>query len=138
VTAGGVACLATLVAVLAGCESPADEGEAPFSFVGTWNYEATQTAPFATLAGALSITAQTGRDFSGSLDVIETDGSGSRPRNGPVSGRVLDSITVDFDAFLDVTARRHFGIVRGDSVQGNWVEGAGGPAGSFTGERVAP
>lgn len=129
--------LATLAAVLAACESPADEGEAPFSFLGTWDYEATQTAPgAATLTGTLVITQQSGPAFDGTLDVVETPGS--RSLNGPVSGRVLDSSTVDFDAFLDVTARRHFGTVRGDSVQGNWVEGAGGPAGSFAAQRVAP
>jgi len=138
VTRWRAATLGLLVAAAATCESATDGGPAEFSFVGTWNYEATQTTPSASLAGTLSITQQAGRDFDGSLDVIETDGSGSRPRNGPVSGRVLDSITVDFDAFLDVTARRHFGTVRGDSVQGNWVEGAGGPAGSFAAERVAP
>jgi len=137
VTRWRAAPLSVLVAAAAACESATDGGPAEFSFVGTWNYEATQTTPgAATLTGTLSITQQTGPGFDGTLDVVEMPGN--QARNGPVSGVVLDSITVDFDAFLDVTARRHFGTVRGDSVQGNWVEGAGGPAGSFAGERVAP
>ncbi|MGH9260722.1 MAG: hypothetical protein ACRD08_12625, partial [Acidimicrobiales bacterium] len=101
----------------------------------------TQTSPSATLTGTLGIARQTGCDFDGTLDVVETDGAGSRPRSGPVSGRVLDSVTVDFDAFLEAVARRHVGMVRSDSVQGTWVRlDPGGPpaAGAFAGRRQAP
>lgn len=114
--------------------------EAIVAIAGAWSYSAIQSSPStATLAGTLDITSQCGRNFSGTLDVTEIDAQGrSRRLTGPVSGRALDTTSVDFDAFLDITARRHLGALRGDSIRGTWVEQleSGTSSGSFQSARL--
>jgi len=55
-----------------------------------------------------------------------------------VSGRVLDSTSVDFDAFLDGGARRHLGMAARDTISGSWVEPTSGgvASGSFQGVKA--
>ena len=92
--------------------------------IGGWNYVATQGSPSAAqLNGALAFSGQTGAEISGTLDVVEI-GLGGQQRHlaGPVSGRTVDSTTLDFDMLLGAVARRHVGRVRGDSLTGTWVE----------------
>lgn len=92
--------------------------------VGTWNYVATQGSPSAAqLNGSLAFSGQTGAEISGTLDVTEVDAGGaSRRLDGPISGRTVDSTTLDFDLLLGDVSRRHVGQVRGDSLTGTWVE----------------
>lgn len=126
------------------CQSPVAAPAGPAaSVLGMWSYAATQTSPStATLTGTLEITSQVGRDFNGRLDVMETDAQGTPRRlNGIVAGRAIDSLSVDFDAFVDVVARRHVGTVVGDSIRGTWLEfepGGGTRSGSFRGARSSP
>jgi len=109
--------------------------------LGTWTYKGDQANPPATLNGTLTITSQSGQDFTGTLDVTQTDVSGSHPLSGPVTGRALDATSVDFDVFFtaDPAARRHLGTVKMDSLtNGTWVEsGPSGPiaTGSFKSAR---
>lgn len=92
--------------------------------VGTWSYVAAQGSPTAAqLNGALSFSGQTGAQISGTLDVIEVGAGGQQRRiSGPISGRTVDSTTLDFDLLLGTVTRRHVGQVRGDSLTGTWVE----------------
>ena len=134
-------CLPWVAALAWACQSPVDSSSGPrASVVGLWSYSATQTSPSnATLTGTPEITSQAGRDFDGRLDVTETDAQGAvRPLSGIVSGRAIDSVSVDFDAFLDLVARRHVGTLVGDSIRGTWVvlvPGGGTSSGSFRGAR---
>jgi hypothetical protein len=115
-------------AVVAGatvaCIGSTDPGKMGVPVVGSWNYVAVQGSPSAAqLNGALAFSGQTGAQISGTLDVIEV-GSGGQQRRlaGPVSGRTVDSTTLDFDLLLGDLSRRHVGQVRGDSLTGTWVE----------------
>ena len=111
--------------VLAACVSTTDSsGQPPVALTGAWDYAAIQTTPApATLSGTLTVSSQAGKTFQGSLDVTEVDSAtGVYHFAGPVSGEALDSVTVDFDAFLTSTARRHVGAVAHDSITGSWVE----------------
>ena len=134
-------CLPWVAALAWACRSPVDSSSGnPAAVVGLWSYSATQTSPSnATLNGTLEITGQAGRDFNERLDVAETDAQGAvRRLSGVVSGRALDSVSVDFDAFLDFVARRHVGTLAGDSIRGTWVvlePGGGTSSGSFRGAR---
>ena len=127
----------------AGCKAPtASQPPSPVDVRGQWAYAATQTSPAqASLSGTLAITTQSGPSFGGTLDVVETDAQGqARHLSGIVSGRLLDSASVDFDAFLDVSGRRHLGAVLGDSLHGTWVEQDAGGAtnsGAFAGRRTS-
>jgi hypothetical protein len=103
--------------------------------LGSWSYKATQTGPSASLSGVLQITSQCGQELGGALSGILADASGSRSFTGTVSGIVVDT-TVDLDAYLSLedVARRHVGVVRNDSLRGQWfsLTGTGSPSGSFT------
>jgi hypothetical protein len=146
VSAGGRHAMAAIVSIgasmgLGGCRSATDGGATPVNVVGTWTYSAIQTSPAsAVLSGTLTISRQSGRDFNGTLQVTQTDGQGGSPQNlaGVVSGRALDSVTIDFDAFLSLTGRRHVGTLRGDSVFGDWIESPGlaQQQGTFAGRRA--
>jgi len=122
------------------CKTPVDCATPTFpSLVGNWLYTATQNAPeTATLAGTLVIDTQCGTTLTGSLDVTEIGAQGARRRTGTMSGRTVDSTTVDFDVFLTTSGRRHVGAVARDSIQGTWIEplDLGSATGSFVAVRV--
>ena len=128
-------------AALAACVSTTDtSGQPPVALIGAWDYAAIQTVPTpATLSGTLTVASQAGKTFQGSLDVTEVDSTtGIHHFAGPVSGETLDSVTVDFDAFLSASARRHVASVVRDSMMGSWVEQGSGSvtkAGSFRAAR---
>lgn len=125
------------------CLGSTDPGKMGVPVLGTWSYTATQGSPSAAqLSGALAFSSQTGAQISGTLDVVETGVGGLQRRlAGPVSGRTVDSTTVDFDMLLGAVSRRHVGQVRGDSITGTWVEtpvdgGVPSASGSFRAARA--
>jgi len=126
--------------LVAACKTPVDCSGAPaVNLLGTWRYTATQSSPTtANLTGALAITSECGSTLGGTLDVTETSAQGSRRRMGTMSGRAVDSATVDFDVFLSAVGRRHLGTIAGDSLRGTWVEpgDAGTASGSFVAVRA--
>jgi hypothetical protein len=112
---------------------------ASVGLIGPWSYTATQTAPVsANLAGTLVFTTQCGSTGTGSLDVTEIDAQGSRRRTGTLSGRTVDSLTLDFDVFLTTVGRRHVGALARDSIRGTWVEplDLGTATGSFVAVKI--
>lgn len=126
--------------IVASCKTPTDCETATYpSVVGPWTYTATQNAPTtANLTGTLVIGTQCGTTLTGTLDVTETDAQGSRRRTGTLSGRTVDSVTLDFDVFLTTTGRRHVGALAGDSLKGTWIEplDLGNASGSFDAVRA--
>jgi len=132
-----VAGFLALVASGAACGSPTDCGAAPAPLLGRWTYSANQTAPAAaTLTGVLTLEAGC-PTFQGALDGSEQDDHGNTaPVHVVVTGRMLDSASVVFDAFFGVGGRRHLGTIAHDSIRGTWIEqSTGGIAG--TGSFVA-
>lgn len=130
--------MATIAALsAAACVGSTDPGKMGALVLGTWSYAGTQGSPSAAqLNGALTFSGQAGAQISGTLDVIEIGAGGLQRRlAGPVSGRTVDSTTVDFDLLLGTVSRRHVGQVRGDSITGTWLEtpvGGGAPSASGT------
>ena len=136
----GVRVVRALVALLAAaCSSGTEPGTPPVALVGSWSYEASQSAPVpATLAGTLEIDRQIGERLEGSLDVIESSAGEGRRLTGLVTGLALDAATIDFDVMIDGTSRRHVAEVRGDSLVGAWIDvRSGGGTGAFTAVRDA-
>jgi len=132
--------LLAVAATAAACDSPTDCGGAPAALLGRWNYLATQTAPSAaTVTGILTLEAGC-PSFEGSLDGTEQDDhNNSAPVHAVVTGQVLDTASILFDAFIGVAGRRHLGAVAHDSLRGTWVEqSTGGIArsGSFVAAKV--
>lgn len=127
------------LSALAACHTPVDcAPPVSVSVLGSWRYTATQNAPTpADLAGTLVFTTQCGTTLTGNLDVTEIDAQGFRRRAGTLSGRTVDSLTLDFDVFLTNVGRRHVGALSGDSIQGTWIEplDLGSASGSFTAVR---
>jgi hypothetical protein len=132
--------IVVLCSLLAACKTPVDCATPAFaSLLGPWSYTATQNAPTtANLSGTLVIDTQCGTTLMGSLDVTEIDAQGSRRRTGTLSGRTVDSLTVDFDVFLTTVGRRHVGALARDSIQGTWIEplDLGSASGSFVAVKI--
>jgi hypothetical protein len=132
---------ALLVWLAAACASPSGPAAAELDVRGAWAYTASQGAPPATLVGTLTFEQQRGGDFSGRLDVREIDAAGvQRERAGGTTGRAVDGATLDFDAFLTPSPRRHVGRITGDTMSGTWVEPAtnGVLTGAFRAVRMGP
>ncbi len=126
--------------LVAGCKVPTGDCTDPATVTGTWTYAAVQSTPVpATISGTLVVSRQTCSDFSGTLDVVQVSERGeSRRVAGQVNGRVLDAVSVQFDALLSTVPRQHLATVRGDSVVGQWLEVGtvtGGASGDFRGKR---
>jgi hypothetical protein len=119
--------------LLAACVTSTDTGSSNLVVKGTWDYTASQTAPTATLAGTLTITAQAGGTYQGSASVVENDGGSTTPLAGPITGQAVNDTTVDFDVFFDANARRHVATVVRDTMRGGWFESEGSTtlSGSF-------
>jgi hypothetical protein len=131
-----LACL--LVACSAACSSPLDDGVQGPDVLGTWSYSATQVAPAAELEGTLTVIRQGGSAFDAILEVQERDALGNvRNRSATISGRTIAGDGIDFDAFMEGSARRHVGRVLGDSISGSWAELDTPPlTGTFRARRV--
>jgi hypothetical protein len=136
--------LAAIMIGAAACSVPTEECAAPLNMRGTWTYVGSQQAPLAaSITGTLFVSRQTCRDFEGALDFIQTDARGQRQRiAGRVAGQVIDAKSFAFDGLFGATPRQHLASVRGDSIVGAWLEGAGGATGAsgqFSGKReVSP
>lgn len=127
----------------AACVTSTDAGPSGVPVQGRWAYAASQSSPSpAEAIGALTFSSQSGSSVGGSLDVIETDVRGLQRRlAGPVTGRTVDSTTLDFDAVVDGMSRRHVGVIRKDSIIGSWIEmptsgGAISASGTFRAKRA--
>lgn len=121
-----------LAASAAGCSSPTNCGAPPATVLGTWAYSASQTAPStATLNGTLTL--QPGcPSFQGSLDGTQHDDLGNATAvHLVVTGQMLGTASVEFDASFGAAARRHLGTIANDSIRGTWVDQTSGGNGSF-------
>jgi hypothetical protein len=123
----------TLVTVACGDLAGVDGSVA--NLLGNWSYASSQDAPApASQEGTLSITAQNGRNFSGTAQIVETDQNGNRRTlTGYVQGRSLDSTKVDFDLTILGVARRHLGVIEEGPITGAWI-GRGENGGTYSGE----
>jgi hypothetical protein len=123
--------VAALSLTATACVSPTEGCTSMPLAPDAWEYRATQDAPPGpTFAGTLRITGTSCRDFSGLLDVMETDAGVSRRIAGPVSGVMLDSLTARFSVALGVMEREHIARFTADSMTGSWVE-HGGPSAAY-------
>jgi hypothetical protein len=127
---------------IAGCLQPTDTAGTSVPLTGRWQYSARQNdAAGATLIGTLVIAQQSGASFQGSLDVTSTNGATGEVRSiaGTVSGAAPTGGAIDFDAFLETTARRHVARLVGDTLSGTWLRlGDQGvsASGTFTARRI--
>jgi hypothetical protein len=124
--------------VLGACDSPTSNDTGGVNVMGSWQYLATQAVPALEIEGALQITEQNGRFFSGTAAFTETDVQGTkRTRAGAMSGRVIGNDVVDFDVQLDVQTRRHVARIAADSIGGTWsAQDAAGLSGPFSARRI--
>ena len=133
--------VASLVAtlVVSACSSPAATCDQANVVAGQWSYRATRESPVpGTISGTLVLQSMTCVDLQGVIDVVEVLTTGETQHlAGPVSGTVVDSTLVRFEAILGGATREHFARLAGDSLSGTWIEttvGTGG-AGPFAGSR---
>ena len=111
-----------ILAMLAACDSPVDNGVTGVDMRGVWSYSGIQESPALTVVGTLHVEQQNGREFSGTAAFSETDVQGTQTnRTGQLSGRVVGMEAVDFDIFVDESPRRHVAAIRGDSMYGIWA-----------------
>lgn len=124
---------------VAACASATEPCATPSRVAGNWSYVATQTSPVsANISGTIRFNGTACGQFTGALDVTEVDAYGATRRIvGDVSGRIVDSTTVQFDAYLGSSVRQHIAALRGDSLKGDWLEvAASGASGSFVARRI--
>lgn len=133
--------VASLVATLAAsaCSNPAATCDQTSVVSGQWSYRATRESPVpGTITGTLVLQSMNCVDLQGVIDVVEVLTTGETQHlAGPVSGTVVDSTLVRFEATLGGRSREHFARLSGDSLSGTWIEttvGTGG-AGPFAGSR---
>ena len=126
------------LSIAASCSSPTDTSPTTVQLTGNWHYTAAQTSGTrVTYDGMLMITQQSGRTFSGGLDVQAISPQGAVTRvNGVVSGRIVSTASVDFDLQLTDDVRRHVGTVVGDTIRGTWATADLATLGAFTAARV--
>ena len=141
--ARGVMSAACVALTLAGCSAATENCAPPVPVAGTWHYLAAQDTPAHTsIEGTLSVTGQSCKNFEGTIDVIEIDAQGqSRRLAGVVSGRAVESSSIQFDAVLGTSTRQHIATIAGDSIAGTWLEFSGGgtaATGSFHAGRTSP
>lgn len=137
----GRAGMTLLMLALGACTSSTDQGPPPVVLTGTWGYAGTQTVPSAQLAGTLVVSSQAGHTFTGSFAATESGpGIPTNSLSGTVQGRALDSVGLDFNVVVNGVARRHVGLVHGDSLTGNWAvenDPAASAAGTFRMRRLS-
>jgi hypothetical protein len=110
------------LAFVAACSSTTAPAGSSARVEGSWNYVSTNSSAAVATNGVLTVTPRNGSGFGGSFDGTTSEPGGNRRVVGVLSGRMLDSVVVDFDLSMDGSALRHVGSVRGDSLVGNWVE----------------
>ena len=108
---------------------------------GTWTYTGIQTGPVReTLSGTLNISSESGTSFQGRVDLVGVNQANqSRVLGGVVSGSELGTATIDFDASVETTPRRHVGQIVADTISGTWIGSAPDgtrSSGTFRVERV--
>lgn len=123
-------------AFLAGCSTDVPGCGTPRDAVGTWTYTGSQVSPTATLAGTLTL-AKTGTcTLSGTLSLTITPGGTT---GWSTTAHFLDDSIIEI--FADSTPgvqRYHLGVVRADSIIGDWNKTESGANGSFKAVRSAP
>jgi hypothetical protein len=128
-----------LVPLALACSQPTAGCGADSPVRGQWSYRAVRESPAqASISGSMTIEMRNCVDLQGSLDIVEVLPTGETRRiAGPISGTLIDSGLVRFDATLGTSDREHFARLRGDSLSGTWIELAGSMsgAGSFSGRR---
>jgi hypothetical protein len=131
-----------LVSSTVSCSSPSGPCDETGDIRGEWTYQATQDAPApATLHGSMVISTRRCADFQGAIDIVEVLPTGeSRRVSGPVSGTVLDSTLIRFEAVVGGATREHLARLRADSITGDWIQAltGGAASGRFAGQRVGP
>jgi hypothetical protein len=78
----------------------------------------------ATLSGSLEWKGVSGgaQAFEGTYTLVEQLSSGvNRTLSGSGAGQILNDSIADFDLTVDGADRQHIGILRGDSITGNWA-----------------
>jgi hypothetical protein len=111
-------------------------GTGPTSAVsGAWHYTGSQATPAAQLDGSLSWTdvSSTPGTFEGTFTIVETAGVQQRTLVGASAGQLVADSIVDFDFSVSGGAsRHHLGVLRSDSISGQWTElGGNGASGQF-------
>jgi len=137
---GLLALLAALA--LAGCSSESEDCGTPADPSGTWDYDATQSTPAATVTGTWVLshpeTCRIGGTFSATVD--EGDGTPGL-LSGSVSGLFLDETHLEIHLYPAGGGDRvHLGTMVADTIAGSWEQpGAGaGMSGSFRAQRSEP
>lgn len=125
-----------VAAVLAvACEGAAT-GPDTLAVSGVWTYVGTQEIPSAaSLDGSVALqgVGDGSGAFEGTFAVDERSATGSIRRvTGTLGGVLLADSIADFDLLFDGAGRRHFGVLRGDSISGAWTAQGAAAAGSGT------
>lgn len=132
-TCGRAVAMAVVLA-LAACTGSTDTGPPPVVLTGSWGYAGTQVVPTAQLVGTLVVSSQAGHTFSGIFSATQSGfGIPTAVLNGTVQGTAVSGDALDFNVIVNGVTRRHFGLIHGDSVVGNWQDqdNTSGLAGSF-------
>jgi len=123
--------------LLSACVGPT--GPDAFPFAGPWDYDAVQEIPSpATVVGAMTWAGSgDAENFEGTAAWTEqVPGGALRLLNGPLSGMLVQDSIVDFTVQIEGVARRHVGVIRGDSASGTWADGGASTAsGTFVARR---
>ena len=121
--------------LLTACNVGAGTGPAS-AISGVWHYAGSQDSPaIAQLDGSLSWSdvASGPGTFEGTFSIVETASGVQRTLVGASAGQLVADSIADFDLSVSLGAsRHHLGVLRGDSISGQWTElGGNGAGGRF-------
>lgn len=122
--------------LLAGCSTDVPGCGTPRNAVGTWAYTGTQLSPTSTLGGTLTLASTGSCTLSGTLSLTITPGGTA---GWSTTAHFLnDSVIELFADSAGGVQRYHLGVVRADSIMGDWNETTAAANGSFKAVRSAP
>lgn len=116
--------IAATICALVGCLPAASDPTGVTPLEGLWDVSGqSASAGGASFQGTWTVRSTSAAGFSGSYDVLESAASGGQRRlTGPVSGRMANATTTEFDVIVIGATRRHVATKQADTVKGSWFD----------------
>lgn len=107
-----------------GCLPSATEARGVTPLEGQWDISGqAASGSGGAFQGTWTVKSTTATAYAGSYDILESVTPGGQRRlTGPVSGRMANASTTEFDVLSSGSSRRHVGVLQGDTVRGNWFD----------------
>jgi len=113
-----------LLCVASGCLPTTSEPSGVTPLEGQWDVSGqSASGGGGSFQGTWTVRSTSATGYSGSYDVLESAAVGGQRRiTGPVSGRMANATTTEFDVIVTGSTRRHVATKQADTVKGSWFD----------------